>query len=223
MHNINMINKKKLELIKELTTKEIRLALLNLWNKYYDTLLMKMNVEKANTYLKQIEFIKENANRDEWHKLDKKEIYYKVEMMQIELCVDLRFLASDLGKNSTQMVFHSIYTQLKTFNTLFSLINEDSLNDLNNKQSLNLANEIASCKIAIKRFNIDSIIPHIKKTDNDFYNRYLKEKETFTNNINSTMFPDQITKYMEYFEVEVNERLEKKEQQEPKKISSHSS
>lgn len=209
MNNLNSISKQKVELIKELTDKQIRLAVLNLWEKYYTSIIKEMNIKKANNYIKQFEFIVKNVNMDEWSKVDKKDLAYNIELIPTTIGIELKYDIISISKNLNNMILFSIYQKLQTFNKMFSIV-KDSLNTLDNNQSIDLATEIIGCEMLITRANrVNENIPQLKP-DKKTYNNYLKEKETFIKTMDSTTFSEDIHKYMEIFKNKVNKKLAEK-------------
>lgn len=177
MININNINKNKLEAVKGLKSKQIEIALLKLWKKYYNTFILNLNSEKANAYIKQIDFILENANTEELYKIYNNDLMVRIEMITTNIALDLNYKNISLNKGLINSILFTTYQKLSTFNNMFNII-KDNLDNLNEDQSFILANQIVSCRMFILRINQNKdTIKTNNELDNKIYNDYLKEKE----------------------------------------------
>lgn len=203
--NINTVNNDKLKAVKELTAKQISLAILKLWENYYTSLIVKLDIETANSYLNQMKFITENTNTEELNKLNKKALEVRIEQISNEIAIDLRFNLIDLSTSFKDMLVFSIYQKLETFNNMFLII-KDLLNTLNDSQNFKLAVNIVNCKVMINRVILNEDI----FKNSPPYKKYLEEKETFFNNINSIVFTDSLKDNIDLYSNKVNEKLEQR-------------
>jgi|GEM_PF-6685997 len=209
MTNIATVNKEKIEAVKDLTAPQLKTLFLNLWKKYYNALILKSDIKEAEKNLENITFIKENANEMEFKKIKGIETISEIHNIPVLIGVDLKENIKELSRNSTITIIYDFYLHLKTFNNLFSII-KDLLDNLNNNQCFNLASEISTCDLMIKKVMDDTYFESVtKNTELNIYTHYLKEKETFYNFLNNVELPLTVTEYMIMFEQKVNEKLKK--------------